>query len=261
MLYLAADMTIGRSLELYGEFAESENRIMTRVVRAGDAVVDVGANIGTVTLPLARRVGPNGRVHAFEPQRIVFQHLCANLALNGLANVEAHWAALGAAAEMARIPALDPAATANFGGVRLATEGAGEPVPMTTLDDLALTACALIKLDVEGMEIEVLKGAERTVARHRPAIYFEAKSGDNTRQCIAWLQACHYRLSWHFARFFEPKNFRQRPDDVFAGRGDIYALAVPEESPLQARLPPIRSPDADWQSEYRAWLDAQSKPA
>lgn len=87
MAWLAADPVIGRALDVYGEFAESENALMVRLVRPGDTVVDVGGNIGTVTLALAERVGAGGQVHVFEPQRLVFQLLCANLALNGITNV------------------------------------------------------------------------------------------------------------------------------------------------------------------------------
>src|SRR5262245_44762739 len=112
MLYLASDTTIGQALELYGEFADSENTLMAETVKPGDVVLDVGANIGTVTLPLARRVGPSGLVISFEPQRIIFQHLCANIALNGLTHVDARRAAVRAAAGSIRVPSVSAAASA-----------------------------------------------------------------------------------------------------------------------------------------------------
>lgn len=255
MLFLSADEIIGRALELYGEFAESENRIMASLVQPGDVVVDVGANVGTVTLALARRVGPQGRVHAFEPQRLVFQILCANTALNGLTNVEARWAAIGASAGAACVPALDPTMKTNFGAIRLATEATGEKVDLMALDDLALPRCALIKIDVEGMESEVLRGAEATIARHRPVFYFEAKSGENTRSCLAWLMERGYRLYWHFAPFFERNNFRKVERNIFGETGDINALAIPAASQIKVRLPPIAGPDADWHADYMTWLE------
>ena len=64
------------------------------LIEPGDVVVDVGADIGALTVPLARAVGPAGRVLAFEPQPTVFQNLCANLALNDLLHVQAFNAAL-----------------------------------------------------------------------------------------------------------------------------------------------------------------------
>merc|ERR1711972_428246 len=63
--------------------------------RRGDTVLDIGANIGGFTVPLAERVGPDGEVHAFEPFRKVFQHLNANVALDGLSNVYTYNIALG----------------------------------------------------------------------------------------------------------------------------------------------------------------------
>ena len=88
---------------------------MLPLVNPGDTVVDVGANVGTVTLAQANRVGPSGVVHAFEPQRIIHQLLATSLTLNGLLNVRTYATALGAAAETARIPAIDPYRPGNSG--------------------------------------------------------------------------------------------------------------------------------------------------
>jgi FkbM family methyltransferase len=254
MLYLAADTVIGRALELYGEFAESENRYMTQLLQPGETAVDIGANIGTVTLPLARRVGPSGRIVAFEPQRIVFQHLCANVALNGLSNVDTRCAAVGAESGVVRIPALQPEFGANFGSIQLSADDSGEAVPMVKLDDLDLPHCALIKIDVEEMEAEVLAGGQETIARHRPVIYLEAKSGENTRASLSWLRDRGYILYWHFAYFYEARNFRQNDENVFSVGGDINALAIPKERNLRVNLPAVSGPDADWKAEYVAWM-------
>src|SRR5687767_5587801 len=113
MLYLKSDQVIGAALDVYGEFAESENRLMAALIEPGDVVLDVGANIGTVALALAHRVGPSGRVYAFEPQRIVFQLLCANLAINAVSHVDARWLAIGAVAGQTHIPILNPETPAN----------------------------------------------------------------------------------------------------------------------------------------------------
>lgn len=250
MLYLAADTVIGRALREYGEFAESENQVMASLLRPGDTVVDVGANIGTVTLALAGKVGPGGVVHAFEPQRFVFTVLCANLALNGLTNVHPHRAALGRAPGRIAVPAMPPDQAHNFGAVSL---GAGEPVALETIDSLGLETCRLIKLDVEGMEYDVLLGAGQTIGRCHPAVYFEAKKNEGTRRSIAWLKERGYRLHWHFAAFFSAGNLRGRKDNVFGNTGDINALALPAGSAIEARLPRIDGPDADWKSDYARW--------
>ena len=227
MLYLAADTTIGRALELYSEFAESENELMMEIVKHGDVLLDVGANIGTVTLPLARRIGSSGLLISFEPQRVIFQHLCANIALNGLTHVDARRTAVGSAAGQIYVPLVAATTSTNFGGVTLLGNAEGEPVPMIAIDDLKLERCAFIKIDVEGMNAAVLQGAEQTIARARPAIYFEAKRTAATPSCFAWLLKREYRLYWHFAAFFRTSNFRNVANNVFDGRGDINALAIP----------------------------------
>ena len=89
MLYNFHDLYIGRSLDLYGEYSEGEIDLFGQIVQPGQVVVEVGANIGAHTVFLAHRSGPAARVLAFEPQRIVFQTLCANLALNSITNVDA----------------------------------------------------------------------------------------------------------------------------------------------------------------------------
>ena len=89
-LFNRNDTFVGRSLELYGEWCEAEIELLAQVVKAGDVVLDVGANIGTHAVSFARMVTDSGMVVAFEPQRLVFQNLCANLALNSLRNVIEH---------------------------------------------------------------------------------------------------------------------------------------------------------------------------
>ena len=87
MFTLQGDTVIGRSLRLYGEFAGDEVDSILSLVRPGDHVLDLGANIGFHTLALARSVGATGEVTSVEPQRFCFQLLCANVTLNQLTTV------------------------------------------------------------------------------------------------------------------------------------------------------------------------------
>ena len=82
------DRFIGQSIEKYGDYCEHEVALFKQICHPGNVVIDVGASIGPHTLALSRLVGNGGRVYAFEPQRIVFQTLCANIALNSITNVE-----------------------------------------------------------------------------------------------------------------------------------------------------------------------------
>ena len=128
--------------------------------RPGDTVVDVGANIGEVSIVLSQRVGTTGQVVAFEPQPRVFQYLLGNLALNRCSNVRARNLALGAAPGVARMSD-DKQDDMN----RITQSGVIE-VTCSTLDaELPSESIALLKIDVEGSELNVLKGASDVLAR------------------------------------------------------------------------------------------------
>ncbi len=115
MVYNKNDIYIGGSLQKYGEFSISEQIVFRQMLRDGMLAVEVGANIGAHTVELSRFVGTRGEVHAFEPQRIVFQTLCANLALNQCANVFAQQVALGKEPGFTMVPPVEPSARTNFG--------------------------------------------------------------------------------------------------------------------------------------------------
>jgi FkbM family methyltransferase len=128
-------------------------------------------------------------VHAFEAQRLMFHMLAGNVALNSMENIHCHCMAVGARAGSARIPRIDYRKPANFGSLELNREhqsdfgqqalgGEFEEIPMDTIDAMNLARVDMIKIDVEGMEADVLAGAEQTIRTHRPLMYVEhLKSG------------------------------------------------------------------------------------
>jgi FkbM family methyltransferase len=136
-LYNPNDIFIGRSLDLYGEWAEAELDLLGRFLKPGDVALDVGANIGTHCVFFAKKVSPGGLVYAFEPQRLVFQNLCANIALNGLANVSASPVAVGDQAGHVSVPVFDPDVPMNFGSVTVSPSGPGEIAALIRLDEQA----------------------------------------------------------------------------------------------------------------------------
>ncbi len=245
MLYAPQDRFIGGALARYGEFSEGEQDLFRQMVRPGDTVVEVGANIGAHTVPLARLAGPAGRVLAFEPQRAIFQMLCANLALNGLGQVEATQAALGAAAGTLHVPEADYTGAGNFGGIALATEG-GAPVPVMTLDSLGLPALRLLKVDVEGMEAEVLSGGRDTIARLRPLLYVENDREAKSAALIRLILGMGYRLFWHLPRMFNPNNYRGVAENGFGPIISINMVGVPAEQPVRTDMREITDERCHW---------------
>jgi FkbM family methyltransferase len=231
MLFLPHDRYIGRSLDIYGEFSEQEGRVFAQLVHPRQVVVEIGAHVGSHTLHLARLVGPNGLVAAFEPQRFIFYLLCANLALNEHFHVRAYHAALGEAAGSIKVPQLDYRIAENFGGVplRQGVPAAGEDVPLATLDQFDFPALRLLKIDVEGMEGAVLRGARRTIARHRPILYVENDREAGSPELIGLIQSFGYALFWHLPPLFNPENFAGSGDNIFPGIISINLLCLPSE--------------------------------
>ena len=86
----------------YGEWADAEVAMFQRLLRGGDNVVEVGANIGMHAVPIAKAIA-SGRLICFEPQRVIFQQLCCNLSLNNLTNVEPIFAGGGSAVLSAKL--------------------------------------------------------------------------------------------------------------------------------------------------------------
>ena len=272
MLYNVNDRYIGRSLDLYGEWAEAELELLGLFIKPGDSVVDVGANLGTHTVFFAHKAGARGAVFAFEPQRVVFQLLCANLALNGLTNVHAYHAAVSRLKGTTSVPDVAYDDAGNYGGVALrhdrdgvdasgdgrASASApapapapptGERVPVMMLDELALGRCRLLKIDVEGMELEVLEGARGLVEATRPLIYVENNDVTRSPALITWLLERQYQLFWHVSPFFNPRNFAANPDNVFANLADLNMIAVgPELAPALGRFPRVTGPADNWQA-------------
>lgn len=149
-------------------------------------VLDVGANLGAFTVPLAK-ANPHLTFHSFELQRIIYYQLCANTFINGLDNVHCH--NFGLSDKQARITLQVPDynTEANAGafsidkqvqetpGYDCLTKGKTETMTLFPLDDGNHKNVRLIKIDVEGHELEVLRGAKKTLKENNyPPVIFEA---------------------------------------------------------------------------------------
>jgi FkbM family methyltransferase len=227
MAYPTTDAHVGRSLDTYGEWAESELQLLGALIKPGDVVVDVGANLGTHAVFFAQKVGPGGAVFAFEPQRLMHQLLNTNATLNGLTSLRAIHGAVGATPGALVVPDIDYSAPGNFGGLRLGDWKQGETVPVFTLDALGLRKCALLKIDVEGMEGAVLDGARAFIAGTKPVIFFEHNAIGGAPEVIERLLKHEYACFWHFSPFFRPDNFAGQAEDLFGGLLDANVIAVP----------------------------------
>lgn len=142
----------------------------------GAIAVDGGANAGLVCVPIAHRLrARGGRVYAFEPQRTLFHALGGTLALNELDNLHLLNMGLAAANGTMKVPDVDYGQDADFGSVSLVDgqSSGGTPTPVVRLDSLGLPRLDFLKLDIEGMEIDALRGARRLIETHLPWCWIE----------------------------------------------------------------------------------------
>jgi FkbM family methyltransferase len=167
------------SLFYNGVYEAGTLHVMRQLLRSGDTFVDVGANIGLMSVVGARLVGPHGRVHAFEPVPAIHDVLEQNILLNRADNVTTHCMALGETRELREI---HEQSRINRGSASLilsdASDAAAYLVRVDTIDNLFATGgngrVRLVKIDVEGWELDVLQGARALLSGpHAPAICLE----------------------------------------------------------------------------------------
>lgn len=249
-LFPAGDTAVGASLAVYGEFARPSVDFLVEQAgtTAPGVMVDVGANIGAIALPFAAERA-DWRVVAVEAHRGLAGFLAANTLLNRLENVEVVQAAAGPAKAIGEFPTGGLSGTGNFGTFSLCEPTAADreiaPTLVLPLDELAPAETRLVKIDVEGYEPEVLRGAQRLLHEIQPVWFVEATSKHQAASAsvIQTFLDAGYAVHWFFAPFASASMLKGRlPPDL--GRGDVNIVALPPGVANGWRLPSVPSPDA-----------------
>jgi FkbM family methyltransferase len=196
------DDYVGRAIYFVGDLDRKVSRLIAHLVRPGDTVMDVGANLGLVTLQLAALVGSDGLVHAFEPNPAMFELLTQTLERNAARNVRLHTYALGL--ETGRLPLMFPEGHAGLGSLISDARPGWRRVEVDVrplsevVAELGVGPVRLLKIDVEGFEAEVLGGARAWLLSSPPdAILFELNQRASefwTDPAIVLLQEAGYEL-------------------------------------------------------------------
>jgi FkbM family methyltransferase len=201
------------------------------LVRPGSTVCDVGANIGIWTLPAAALVGPDGSVHAFEPVPSTFAALAEHVRLNRLGNVRCNQIALSERTDVRTIWAASEGNTGASGFVARTAATEAIPTQSMTLDEYCdaegIDSIDVLKVDVEGAELLVLRGASsRLSADSAPVIVFEvdanlmAELGWDLGKVLALLSAHGYSVYRQYGPTLAP--FGQGGETL--AHGDLLAL-------------------------------------
>ncbi len=229
MIINANDQYIGRSIEVHGAWAQDDIDLILGLLelllqnKEHITFYDVGANIGTHTVAVAKKFAERVIVRSFEAQRQVYYVLCGNVAINGLDNVHVHHAAVSdVSADTIQIDLPDYTLPNNFGGLELIktersdnhdmTKTRTESVITVTIDQFA-EPVDFLKLDIEGMEHLALVGAKQTIQQHRPICFVEMWKTDTDA----------------VKQFFKTANYRAyayKPDDwiFFPAEGNLGLL-------------------------------------
>jgi len=171
-------------------------------VAEGDIVLDVGGHIGTFAVPMARKVGSSGRVFTFEPTAASHDFLVRNVRENGVEGI-VHVENLGASDSRGTLHV--HRSPGNTSAAALVEHGRGEAVRTVVLDEWwGARSCdgahriAVMKIDAEGMDCRVLRGAGQILERDQPVVYFEfnppalTRAGSSVRELEQLLEDHHY---------------------------------------------------------------------
>lgn len=242
MLIPPSDRYIGAALSQLGAYCADELAAWLPYVPVGGTVVDVGANLGSHTLGFAQAVGDTGQVIAVEPQRHIYHMLCGSIALCGARQVIAKQIACGRALSTLPLACIDYDQPNNFGGLNLGRHPnphvLHDTIQVEPIDAWKLERLDCLKIDVEGMEMDVLMGAEQTIARCRPMIVAEWSTEDRLTGFDAPI------VQWLTTRGYDVYQQATPLGDPWPGIGsfNIVAISSGSAAPTHATISVIEQP-------------------
>jgi len=198
------------SIWLLGSFEPKTIRCYSAIIKPGDTVLDIGANIGAHTVPIAELVGENGRVIAFEPTDYAFSKLCKNVAANPklAGRVKCLQTMLIDSIDGTTPPPLysswplaqEHGLHAEHRGKLMSTNGASATTLDTALDALSPDRVDCVKVDIDGFECQMLRGASKCLSRWHPVLVMELspyvldEQGDSVEELLRILVEHGYSI-------------------------------------------------------------------
>jgi FkbM family methyltransferase len=240
------DDLLTEQLRSFGAHTRPELAFLLSVVERGDRIFDLGAHLGTFSIPLGRRIAPTGAVVAVEGHEDYFDLLCTNVSANGLDGTVTPVNALLATPGSSYVASHKSGNSGATRFVRRRPWQRATKVPICSIDDLAeeYGLPVIVKIDIEGLELTVLEASD-VIKSERPILYTEVSPGNlgaysrTVPEFSDFLEGLGYRL-------FRNAGKRNAAHDRFKAtelrhlsevRGRIFdVLAVPTDNPRLGRV-------------------------
>lgn len=176
-----------------GDYDSDAVSVISGMIAPGMIVYDVGAHVGYLSMMASRQVGPAGKVVAFEPLALNLRYLRGHIRANGLDNIAVVEACVS------ELPGMVHFDTHKGTGRGYLVQGDNGAMRAISIDEEVLSrrlpAPGFIKMDVEGAELLALRGAERTLRAHRPALVLSVHSTQLDEDCCRFLRSLGYELT------------------------------------------------------------------
>jgi FkbM family methyltransferase len=216
---------IGMSIATYGEWAQNELELLLSFISKGSVVLDVGAYIGSHARAFSSAVGASGSVHCIEPNKNALNVLWLNAAIAEYSNIQVY--PMGAASGRKDMHLITSLGNMGATSMRLHSSDEGcQKAECLSLDSMlsSLDALDLIKLDIEGMEAEALKGADGLIEQFEPVIYAEINTVAASADLISWAKDRGYKAWGCLHEAFSLSNFNGEEGDIFKGAKECGLL-------------------------------------
>jgi FkbM family methyltransferase len=235
MLIYKNDNVISQAIRLFGEYCHAEVDVMANYLSEHSHYLDIGTNIGYHAVAVHKET--NCHVLGFEPNPKHFAVATYNS--KEYDKIQLINAAASNSRHKFKMKDFDETVTSNYGDIHKSDKGDTE-VEAVTVDELTISRCTLMKIDVEGHELETLQGAKLTISKHRPIIMYEAMEWDVWTKCYDFLDERKYKQYWVACRT-KPlaDTYKQTDENPFGNSAVSNILAVPMEKEQPDYLFPV----------------------
>ena len=239
--YYSNDEYIGKSLSEYGEWSEGEVVLLKKLVNDNENIIEIGSNIGTHTIPLAKHVSNGGLVYAIEPQSQNYKLLSKNIKDNELKNVKIFKLAISSKKGKAYMNIFNENLTNNYGDSKIFENNFqnSEGVIVKTLDQLfyddykEIKPIKLIKCDAQGQELNIILGSQKIINMHKPFLYLENDDINTSKPLIEKVKHMGYIMFWHLPALYNPNNFFKNIKNVFPRLISCNMLCIHQSSKIK----------------------------